>query len=37
MDYRGLIFGIVRVIVSLTIGGGILYIMHVMFKKADKG
>lgn len=36
MDYRGLIFSIVRVLISIVIGGGILYIIHVMFKKADR-
>jgi len=36
MDYRGLIYGIVRILVSLVIGLGILGVIHLLFKKYDK-
>lgn len=36
MDYRGLLFGITRVLVSVGIGFIILYITKVLFRRADK-
>ena len=36
MDYRGLAYGIVRVLVSLVIGLGILGVMRLIFRRADR-
>ncbi len=36
MDYRGLILGIGRVLLSLVIGLGILGVIHLIFKKYDR-
>lgn len=36
MDYKGLIFGLVRLLSALAVGGVILVIIQLIFRRYDK-